>query len=135
MVFMSRDRLLYVLCFGNPFLKGDSAAQEIAARAKIKGIKFVSCDSPEELSAFAGKNFVILDVVKGAKKPVLIDDVSMLEETKLVSLHDFDLAFFLKLMQKLGGKKKKRGVKIVGIPPNAKIDDVTRVLLKLKARK
>ena len=132
---MVREKLLHVLCFGNPFVKGDDAAQKIAGKARegrLKGMKFVSCGSPEELFAYARKDFVILDVVKGIKKPVVIKDLRELEETKLVSLHDFDLAFFLKLVEKLGLKAGKLGVTIVGIPANAKIGDVKPILLKLR---
>jgi Ni,Fe-hydrogenase maturation factor len=114
-----KNNMRYVLCFGNPYIKLDSLAQEIAKKkgqtASQIGLKFISCNSPEEIFFYLDKDFIILDVAKGIRKPVYIDDISVLETSKMVSLHDFDLAFFLKLMQKIQ-KDKKDAIKIVAIP-------------------
>ena len=108
----------FILCFGNPFIDDDAAAQKLALSGEtgiktIAGHTLISCNSPEEIMFYLDKDFVILDVAKGIKKPMLINDLSMLETGKIVSLHDFDLAFFLNMMMKIGTKKK---MKIIAVP-------------------
>ena len=49
---------------------------------------------------------LILDVVKDIKKTIVISDVSQIKTRRLMSLHDFDLGFFLNLMKELGINKK-----------------------------
>jgi Ni,Fe-hydrogenase maturation factor len=118
----------YVLCFGNPFLKGDSLAQKAGKKIRIEGVRFVSCNSAEEIMFYLDKDFVILDVAKGIKKARIISDASMLDTGKIVSLHDFDLAFFLKVMKKLGGRKK---VRIIALPEKMKLEDAEREVKRI----
>ncbi len=100
-----------VYVFGNEYLADDSLAKRVAAR--ISGIDFVRCTSPDELLDAQEEDIVILDVVKDASEVMVINDISRLKTRSLVSLHDFDLAFFLKLMQGMGINKN---IRIIGIP-------------------
>lgn len=138
-----------VLCFGNPLVASDSIAQQAAKRLKIKGVKFVSCNSPEELLFYLDEEFLILDVAKGIRRVTVLNDASKLESAKFYSMHDFDLAFFLKLISKMRvqaggtpankkGKSKKRAgrsgsagrngnlgrIKIIAIPYGASFEAV-----------
>ena len=93
--------MLYLLTFGNPYIKEDNLAVRVAdliIEDKVPGIEVVKCISPDEILSYIGKEFFILDVVKGAEDVMIIDDMDRLQSGKLVSLHDFDLGFFLKLM-------------------------------------
>ncbi len=101
-----------IYCFGNEFLEEDSLAKEIVNEIHLKDVSFIKCNSPEEL--FQEKDQInILDVVEGIEKTILIKDLDQLKENNVLSLHDFDLSFFLKLMKEA---KQIRNVKIIGIP-------------------
>ncbi len=102
-------KCIYV--FGNEYLKEDNLALKIAKR--LKNFKLVICRSPDELLEAKGKEILILDVLKNVKKPLLIKDISQIKTRKIISLHDFDLGFFLKLMGKIKDNKK---IKIIGVP-------------------
>ena len=101
-----------VYCFGNEFLEEDSLAKELADTISISGIEFIKCNDPSEIVLDSGE-IIILDVVEGIDEVILIDNIDQLKDNEIMSLHDFDLSFFLKLMKETGQIKK---VKIIGIP-------------------
>ena len=105
-----------VFVFGNEFLEDDKKAKEIASSLEVPGVEFVKCQYAEELldEFLAGNDLVILDVVKGIKEVTVFDDISVFEQHKPSSLHDFDLGFFLKLLKEAGQLKGK--VRIIGVP-------------------
>ena len=94
--------------FGNEYLKEDSFATEVA---EYVDAEIVSCRSPDELLDAEGP-VRILDVVKDAESVRLITP-ERVKAQGMLSLHDFDLGFFLKLMKEMGMEKE---IKIIGIP-------------------
>lgn len=108
-----------VYCFGNEFVEGDSLAKQIADKLKIEGFEFIKCDSPDIL--LDKKDILIMDVVKGIKKPIVIEDINQLKEKRLCSLHDFDLGFFLQLLNEIGKLGK---IKIIGIPQEGNEEEI-----------
>jgi Ni,Fe-hydrogenase maturation factor len=124
----------YLLCFGNPYLAEDNLALEVGdaiIKDRIKGLEVVKCVAPDEVMNYLDKDFFILDVVKGIKKVMLIDDLDKLQSGSMVSLHDFDLGFFLKLMKETGKIDK---IMIIGIPQNGAVNDFKKEVLGLLAR-
>ncbi|MFH1063750.1 MAG: hydrogenase maturation peptidase HycI [Candidatus Woesearchaeota archaeon] len=124
--------MLYLLAFGNPYLKEDNLALEIADAIiadKIKGIEVVKCVSPEEVLHYTDKEFYILDVVKDLHEVRVFDDINKINARNIVSMHDFDLGFFLKLMKETGQIDK---VNIIGVPQEGDIkvlkDEVIKVI-------
>lgn len=114
---MPRKRLR-VLVFGNPLLAADSLPLRLLPRLRRKfpGIEFVEFDPNEGLEKEAENGtLTILDSVDGVTKVSLFTekDVGKLELCGRCSMHDFDLAWNLKLLKKLGLLK---GVRIVGLP-------------------
>jgi len=103
-------KALYV--FGNEHLQEDAMARKVAELLRGK-VNIVHCRSPDDLLEADESVIMILDVVKGAEKVMVITDVSRLKTGNMMSLHDFDLGFFLNLMQQLGQGKT---IKIIGIP-------------------
>ena len=101
-----------VYVFGNPLVKEDNLALEVAKelQGKIEGIEFRPVESLDEV---AEKDFVVLDVARGIKKVQAIEDLDWLETVQPVSGHDFDLALELKMLKKVGRLGK---VKIIAIP-------------------
>jgi hydrogenase 3 maturation protease len=122
-------QMLYLLAFGNPYINEDSLAITIAdsiIKDKIKGLEVVKCISPEEVINYTDKDFYILDVVKDLEEVMIIDDIDRLKGEGMVSLHDFDLGFFLKLMKKTGKLDK---VNIIGIPQQGDIKSIKEKVL------
>lgn len=106
-----------VLVFGNPFLEVDSLAVDVATRLTIPGVEF---KVTAELNDLLEQEYdCILDVAYGVPRVVTIDDPDMLVEHPLMSLHDYDVSFFIKLMRKLGKLDK---VTIIAIPVGYDID-------------
>lgn len=122
--------MLYVLTFGNPYLKEDNLAVRIAdiiIKDKIPNTKIVKCVSPDEILRYMDKKFIIFDVVKGAKDIMIIDNIDRLKSRSIVSLHDFDLSFFLKLMKETG---KIKQLTIIGIPQEGDINSIKKKVKK-----
>jgi len=101
---------LYV--FGNEYLENDSFAGKVARQ--LQDVELVYCRSPDDLLD-AEEDVMILDVVKNITAPIIIDDISKLKVNNIISLHDFDLGYFLNLMRELDMDKN---VKIIGVPMN-----------------
>ncbi len=123
--------MLYILAFGNPYLNEDNLALHIAdsiIEDRIKGVEVVKCISPEEVLDYTDRDFVIIDVVKDLEEVTVIDSIDRLKAEGMVSLHDFDLGFFLKLMKETGQIDK---VKIIGIPMKGDIKGIKKKVLEL----
>lgn len=100
---------LYV--FGNPLLEEDSLALKVAEKLKSEvPFKIVYLDGIEEINE---PNPLILDVAKGIGEIQIIEDVEKLYAGSFYTMHDADLAFFLKLRKKIGLLKE---IKIIAIP-------------------
>jgi len=99
-------KTLYV--FGNEFLAEDSFAHEVS---KHLHANIIPCSSPDTLLDVEG-DITILDVVKDIHEPMLLRP-NQIKTRNIVSLHDFDVGFFLNLMKELGNEQN---IKIIGIP-------------------
>lgn len=89
---------LKIFVYGNVLLKGDSKALRVSRKIKINGVAFSEMDTNED---FDTENPVIMDV-SNTEKVELITNENQLQQPKPYSLHDFDLAFQLKLLKKTG---------------------------------
>lgn len=103
-----------VLVFGNPLLENDSLPLKLLPELKNKfpDIEFKEIDPTEDLEK-QGKHLIILDTVEGINKVVILNSIEQLHANKIYSMHDFDLAYNLKLLKKIG---KVDSVKIIGVP-------------------
>jgi hypothetical protein len=126
-----------VYVFGNKELIKDSTALEIADKLHkdFPDIQFEEVKLNENLPFADGENAVILDTVAGlSKEKVLgLKDLDNLVMPPRSSVHDFDLGFQLKYLQKLG---KLGAVKIVGLPQIGSIsyDSIHSIFKKLVAQ-
>lgn len=123
-----------VLCFGNPYLDIDNSVFRVIKGLKAEGFKFIKCGFFTELLKHAEdgreelKELIILDTVKGITKPIVITDLDKLKNNRPVSLHDFDLAFNLKLLKETG---RIKGIRIIGIPESGNTEDIKKRVLAL----
>jgi len=103
-----------IYIFGNPLLPFDSLPIRLAPRlqAALPEFEFIVVDPNENLKP-VDKELIIIDTVEGIDKITVIDDIDKIKTEKIYSLHDFDLGYNLKLLQKLGELER---VKIIGIP-------------------
>ena len=97
-----------MLCvFGNEHVPGDGFALDVARELDTE---FRHIRNPDELLWLEG-SVTILDVVPGLAAPRLIT-ISELRTRNVLTAHDFDVGFFLRLMEKLD----LGDVRIIGIP-------------------
>jgi len=108
-----------VYVFGNEYLGEDSLAASVS---KYLHANIVHCRSPEDLLEADDETITILDVAQGATKPVIIK-LEQLKTRSLMSMHDFDLSFFLNLMKELGQEKH---IRIIGIPQQGNPVEIAR---------
>jgi len=105
-----------LLVLGNPALSYDSLAITVGEMLKEEGHAVEHIIDPLELLELDLSEVLILDVAEGISEPLLVDSVDKLRLGRLVSLHDFDAAYFLKLREKLG---KGSSVRILALPIDA----------------
>ncbi len=111
-----------IYVFGNEHLEDDRLSRDIG-RLLNKKFKIVNCRSPDELLEAGEEEILLLDVVDGIKEPIIISDIRQIKANKMLSLHDFDLGFFLNLMEEMGIKKK---IKIIGVPSKGDIKEIAK---------
>lgn len=105
-----------LLVFGNPLIEKDNLALKLIPKLQkiFLDIEFKEFDPTENLGGeIENGNLFILDAAEGIKEVQVIEDISKLELIKSCSMHDFDLAYNLKLLKKIGKLKK---VKIIALP-------------------
>ena len=114
------------LVFGNPLVEKDNLALKLLPKLKkeFPEIEFKEFDPTENLeSEIENGKLFILDVVEGIKKIMLIKNIDKIQLIKSCSMHDFDLAYNLKLFKKIG---KLKEVEIIGVPMMMKEEEVLR---------
>ncbi len=107
-----------ILVFGNLLTKQDNLALKLLPKLRelFPDIEFKEFDPTENLEAeIENKKLSILDVVQGINNVTIIRDIEQLSQNKVYSMHDFDLAYNLKLLKKIG---KLKEIEIIGLPQN-----------------
>ena len=123
---------MIVYVFGNPREKSDVVAVQVANHLKdTPGVEFRFV-APNEDLPFSG-DVVVMDAIEGIRKIRLIRDISKIVLSPRDTVHDFDLGFQLKYLEKIGKLKK---VTIIGLPINKEPDYllVQSILRKLVAQ-
>jgi len=112
-----------VLVFGNIDLLNDSEAIKFAKTQVIENVSFQIINPNEDIPVFQNTQecLYILDVIQGITSVKVIDEKNL---PKIIlsprnSAHDYDLAFQLKYLIKIGKISK---FKIIGLPYAQKID-------------
>jgi Ni,Fe-hydrogenase maturation factor len=112
-----------ILVFGNPLVEKDNLVLKILPKLEkeFPKIEFKHLDPNENLEAEIENNKLrILDVVEGIDKITIINDIDKLKIDKIYSMHDFDLGYNLKLLEKIG---KLKEVEIIGVPMEMEEDE------------
>ncbi|MFH1895439.1 MAG: hypothetical protein ABIJ74_02560 [archaeon] len=105
-----------ILVFGNILVEKDSVPIKILPelRKEFPLIDFMEFDPSENLEK-QGKKLVIIDCVQEIKECKRIEGTEKIVSEKVFSLHDFDLGFNLKLLEKTGLLEE---VIVFGVPMN-----------------
>ncbi|PIR43446.1 hypothetical protein COV24_02805 [candidate division WWE3 bacterium CG10_big_fil_rev_8_21_14_0_10_32_10] len=126
---------MYIYVFGNEDIKEDNKAIIAAKKIKknFKDINFIIIKPNQDLP-FEG-DVVIMDTVENINEVRLVDlnnEANVLLSPRITA-HDFDLAFQIKYLRKLG---KIGNVMLIAIPQNKKVDYLTiqSILRKLVAQ-
>ena len=126
-----------VYVFGNKDAPEDAVAIEIAEElgGAVEGVSFVFVEPNEDVPFADDERVVILDAVHGIREVALIsgDDLERLAPPPRGTVHDFDLAFQLKYLKKIG---RLGEVYVLGIPKEGEVDysRVISILRKLVAQ-
>lgn len=100
--------------FGNADLKEDSAALKLIPYLKKKYPKAeIKIEDPGE-GLRPADDWLIVDVCRGINKITEFDDLDRFAAARRISVHDYELATELKLLQKLGKIKRLR---VLAVPP------------------
>ena len=83
---------------------------------------------PNENLEHEGRDLNIIDAVEGIDRVTLITDIDAIKQPKVVSMHDFDLGYSLKLLKKMGYIDS---VRIFGVPMKIRKEDAVEQLAAL----
>ena len=112
-----------VYVFGNEYVAEDQRAIEVARELEgtIEGISFVFVNPNEDAPFVNEHHVVILDTVQGISEVALVEgvEIATLILSPRGSVHDFDLAFQLRYLKKLG---KLGDVTVIGVPQEGEVD-------------
>lgn len=122
---------MQIYVFGNELVAQDSLAKKIAKSIidenLLPNVDFVFCEDPHELLDKELDNLVILDVAQNIDSVMMLTSTEQLEHSKIVSLHDFDLGYFLKLMKTTGALQQ---INIIAIPWKGEVNNYKDLVVK-----
>lgn len=115
-----------IYIFGNPLLPFDNLPLKLTPELKkqFPEIDFIIIDPNENLKS-ENKELIIIDTIVDIGKVTVFKDLNRIKTEKIYSAHDLDLAFNLKILEKIGELKK---VTIFGIPQNIEKSEVLKQL-------
>lgn len=120
-----------ILLFGNPSMELDNLAIKVGVELEREGRSVRHLVDPLELLDVNLAESLILDVAVGIDDVKLIDNVDRLVLGRLCSLHDFDMAYFLKLLKQMG---KLDAVRIVALPQSMSLEEALEKVRKTLRR-
>ena len=116
-----------ILCLGNEFIEKDSFALKVGEELskELSETHFIKVKDSFQLMEFLNvyDDVVVLDVVSGLKE-VKILGVNDLQENKIMTAHDFDAGFVIRLFE-------NKSLRIIGIPMKGNINLTKEKVKKL----
>ncbi|MBR9693159.1 hypothetical protein GOV07_04505 [Candidatus Woesearchaeota archaeon] len=109
-----------LLVLGNSALSFDNLALKVGGALKPEH-EVIHLENPLDLLEHDLEQAVIIDAAMGVKEPRLIEDLDRIKLGNLCSLHDFDMAFFMKLLKRIGQLDQ---VRIIALPMHATVEEV-----------
>jgi len=111
---------------GNVLVESDSLALRLLPhlRKRFPCFEFLELDPNEDIEE---EEVNIIDVAVGIDKVMLIDDINIIDEGRVYSMHDFGIGMQLKILKELG---KVRRVNIIAIPYNMHVKEALDGVIK-----
>lgn len=102
-----------IYLIGNPLVNEDNLPLRLKPdlEAAFPKVEFIEADPNENF--LPEDNSIIIDTVHGLKEVTIFNSLDDFADHPLISPHDYDLFFHLKLLIKLGKVKK---LTLIGIP-------------------
>jgi Ni,Fe-hydrogenase maturation factor len=115
-----------VLVFGNEMLKNDSLPLRLLADLgrKFPDIEFKAFDPNDNMES-EGREINIIDTVEGIDKVTLVTDIDSIKINRVLTMHDYDLGYNLRLLKKLNYIDS---VLIFGVPMKIKKEEALKQL-------
>ena len=112
-----------LITLGNEFIEKDSLAKKVGDLLK-NNFEIINIKDSFQLMTILNetKNPIILDVIQNLQEPKIIP-VENLKNDSILSAHDFDAGYTIKLVDK--------PVKIIGIPMQGDIEQIKKEVLTL----
>lgn len=121
-----------IIALGNEHIEADSLAinlaKEISKELDLE-IEIIQSTGEYLTATKDQKNLLIIDVAKDIKELTLINSIDKLQVSKITSLHDFDIAYYMKLQKELGEVKE---IKIIALPIQIPKEHITKTKENLK---
>ncbi|MEM3373713.1 MAG: hypothetical protein QXE31_00685 [Candidatus Woesearchaeota archaeon] len=123
-----------IYVFGNLLYEKDSLPIKLIhlLKKEFPKIEFIEFEPTEGIETLKEKNLIIIDTIQGINDVVLFKEIEKIKTESIVSLHDFDLGYNLKLLKKFG---LIENVFIIGVPENIEvnmaIEKIKSILIKL----
>ena len=111
-----------ILCFGSEVAHDDTPFRICESLRNNPDFNFVKCEAAIDIMAYVDLDeLVIMDNIKGLKKPKLFRNIEEFKKVESVTTHDIDLGTFLHVLEGMG---KLKNVNIIGLPHGSKKPDV-----------
>lgn len=117
-----------IFVVGNSLLEEDNLPVKLLPklRTHFPEIEFIEWDPTENIPQ--ENPLILLDTVQGIEGVHMFEDLDEFKKHKLVSPHDYDLLFELKLQKKLGKLEK---IVIIGLSEGVKFSRITSVISEI----
>ena len=115
--------MVKIICLGNEFIEEDSFAKSVGEQLE-DDFEIINIRDSFQLMEILNKesDFVLLDVVQELNEVCLLG-VKDLRADAILSAHDFDVVYVLKLLGE--------DVKIIGIPTTGDLEEVKKKVIQL----
>ncbi|UCD03196.1 MAG: hypothetical protein JSV63_00990 [Candidatus Aenigmatarchaeota archaeon] len=118
-----------ILCFGSEVALDDTPFRICESLRNNHDFNFVKCDSPIDIMAYVDLDeLVIIDNVKGLKRPRLFRSIEDFKQVESVTTHDIDIGTFLHVLEGMG---KLKSVSIIGLPHGSSKSEIMKDLKKI----
>jgi Ni,Fe-hydrogenase maturation factor len=117
-----------IYCIGNVLLDTDNLPLRVMDRVRVKFPEHTFQEADPSENFFPEEGSVIIDTVVGTHDVTLFTTLEAFTPAPRVSVHDYDLSFHLRFLEKLG---KLPSIKIIGIPQDMDEDNAQKGVSKI----
>lgn len=102
-----------IICLGNEMVDEDSLGPYLAGKLKNPGIRHVRTVDEFERACEENDSLIVIDTAEGIEEITVLEGPESLQNSPIATLHDYDIGFSIRLMQKLGTLPN---IRIIAVP-------------------